>query len=176
MKFCISPRPESGEVNNKPRMPTGRAVGELFKLNGIIMKKAAKYTEEKMMGSLHKQCLEWKSILLFLDKEIIFLEHLLHSYHFEPDTQELFERSQNYLERLDKAKIAKSDLKDQITKHETYLSDLLDSEGPRKASDFYQEHESIGEEVKKTLGDYRNLKSEIFNYAIEIMKKHKKQD
>tara|TARA_R110000744_G_scaffold114950_1_gene214971 strand:- start:638 stop:1066 length:429 start_codon:yes stop_codon:yes gene_type:complete len=140
----------------------------------MIMKK--KPNHQMMMDRLHEQSLEWKSIILFMEEEIIFLEHLLHSYHFEPDTAELYERYHKYLKQLDEIKFAKNNLKVQIDGHEASIGGIMDSIDHFGDSSFYIEHDDINVLVQKTSEDYRKLKSEIFDYAITVMRKHKKPD
>ena len=129
-----------------------------------------------MLDRIHGQCLEWKSSVLFMEEEIIFFEHLLHSYLFEPDTAELYECFQNCIEQLDKIKMVKNNLKVQIDGHEATIGGIMESIDHSGDPSFYIEHDNLKLSVQKTSEDYRKLKSEILYYAITVMRKHKKPD
>ncbi len=139
-------------------------------------KSPVKSERHKKVGELHENSLQWKSTLLFMDEEILFLDHLLDSYNFEPDTPDLFERLQNYQDGLVNAKIGRSKVNAQIIKHESNLGGMLESGDSTSDLGFYQEHDKIKTEVEKCLSDFQNLKSEIFNYAIGLMKKRKNKN
>ena len=49
---------------------------------------------------LHLETQQWNSSFFLMNDELLFIEQLLHSYVFEPNTPNLFERLQDYLERL----------------------------------------------------------------------------
>ncbi|WP_339627887.1 hypothetical protein [uncultured Maribacter sp.] len=135
-----------------------------------------KPNRQMMLDRIHGQCLEWKSSVLFMEEEIIFFEHLLHSYLFEPDTAELYECFQNCIEQLDKIKMVKNNLKVQIDGHEATIGGIMESIDHSGDPSFYIEHDNLKLSVQKTSEDYRKLKSEILYYAITVMRKHKKPD
>ena len=105
--------------------------------------------------------------------EITFIDHLLNSYAFEPNTYNLFERLQDYLERLKKVKIKKLKVIQKISKHESHLGGLLECNDDTCDLGFYQKHDSLKAEVADCMEDFQNLKAEIFNYASGILKKRK---
>ena len=55
---------------------------------------------EISLKNLHFETLEWKSNLQFIQGEVNFINQLLHSYVFEPTTPNLFEKLQEYREKI----------------------------------------------------------------------------
>lgn len=121
----------------------------------------------------HRVCQEWISAVLFALDELHFIENLLNSYVFEPNTPNLFERLQDYHARLEKAKIELKSLNKLIHSHEQELGGLLEYMNMHNDLDFDKEHEQLWHKTKETLGKFGMLKSEIFQYAGGILKKRK---
>lgn len=132
-----------------------------------------KSDQSKKVDELHAQCKNWKSKLRFVDDEISFIDKLLNSYVFEPNTPNLFERLQGYLERIKKCKEEKAILSQKITTHENTLGGMLECTDNACDQTFYQKHNLLKAEVVSQMESFQNLKSEIFNYAGSILKKRK---
>ncbi|HDZ15032.1 hypothetical protein LCGC14_1481310 [marine sediment metagenome] len=133
----------------------------------------SKSAQAKKVEEFYHDCQHWKSKLWFIEDEAIFLEHLLNSYVFEPKTPNLFERLQDYLERLKKAETTKTAVIRRITVHEKTLSGMFDCKDMACNLSFYQKHNAIQAEVVGFVEDFGSLKAEIFNYARWILKKSK---
>ncbi len=131
-------------------------------------KKQGKKTEE-----LHFELQGWKSSLHFIEDEIIFIDHLLNSYVFQPNTQNLFERLEDYNYRLKQLKHSKTNFQKSIAQHENQLSGMMDCTDAYCDLQYYQKHNTIKAQVRNFSTNFSTLKSEIFNYASAILKKRK---
>lgn len=129
--------------------------------------------QKNKMEELHRHTRQLKSLLQFMGDEILFLERLLNAYVFEPTTPNLFERLQDYRQRLEKMKSARNEVHKRITKYENELGGILDCRDSMCDSTYYQEHEKIKALTATCNEDFQDLKAEIFNYAGGILKKRK---
>jgi hypothetical protein len=134
---------------------------------------STKKDQSRKVEELHYQTNEWKSNLHFMRDELSFITHLLNSYVFEPNTPNLFERLQNYQQLLKKVKLKEKDLQDRISKHESDLGGMLECRDAICDSGYYKKHEALKAKITECTLEFRQLKSEIFNYAGGILKKRK---
>ena len=130
-------------------------------------------TQSKKAEELHYEVQEWKSNLHFINNEIIFIEHLLGSYAFQPNTHNLFERLQNYQLRLKKSKKNKAKIQTSIAKHENNLGGIMECTDAFCDLQYYNKHNAMKDTVQDYIKEFRILKAEIFNYAGSILKKKK---
>jgi len=124
-------------------------------------------------SQLHAATKSWLSSLKFIEDELKFIEKLLHSYVFEPNTPNLFERLQDYLERLQTIKKQKKKLNKQLEEHENSLSGVLECKDYPANKSYRDRHRELHIEHLLFETDYQKLKAEIFNYAGGILKKRK---
>lgn len=129
--------------------------------------------QSKKVEEMHFELQGWKSNLLFIEDEITFIGHLLNSYVFQPNTQNLFERLQDFLNRLKKVKSNKTQLRKSIVKHENSLGGMMECTDEYCDLQYYRKHDTLKAKVVNYITDFRELKSEIFNYAGGILKKRK---
>ncbi|WP_411030514.1 hypothetical protein [Spongiimicrobium sp. 3-5] len=122
---------------------------------------------------LHMELQQWKSHLCLIDDEITFIDRLLNSYVFEPNTPNLFERLQEYQQRLTATKGKKAKVGGLLAKHQNDLGGILECSDNGCNLWYQKKHETLKTKVKKCLDDFQGLKSEIFNYAGGILKKRK---
>ncbi len=115
----------------------------------------------------------WKSTLELVRDEILFIDRLLNSYAFEPDTPDLFERLQNYKGRLKIVRNKRTDVIRQISEHENNLGGMMECKNETCDLVFYDKHNILKAEVVAYAEGFQNLKGEIFNYAGGILKKRK---
>jgi hypothetical protein len=125
---------------------------------------------------LYRDTKRWKSSFQFTANEMLFLERLLNSYVFEPNTPNLFERLLDYQERLKRTISKKTEVTDRIRKHENKLGGMLECTDSSCDLEYYRKHEQLKAEVVSFCEDFRQLKTEIFNYAGGILKKRKPTD
>jgi hypothetical protein len=121
----------------------------------------------------HLESQQWASDLHFIKDEIIFIGHLLEAYIFEPDTPNLFERLQDYRERLKKITDSTSRAIAQIGVHDNLLGGMLECKDEAYDATYLQKHEQLKAEVTDLRMDFQTFKLEIFNYAGGILKKRK---
>jgi len=108
-----------------------------------------------------------------MDDELVFIDRLLGSYVFQPNTPNLFERLQDYKNRLKETKTRKQELRGHISKHENTLGGMLECIDSECDLGYYRKHDRLRTQVCQCLEDFQKLKSEIFNYAGGILKKRK---
>lgn len=125
---------------------------------------------------LHGASKKWISSLQFMHDELLFIDRLLNSYVFEPNTPNLFERLQEYLDKLKVVKQSQLDVQTRVIDHESTLSGILEFEQKQDASEFLEEHDQLEEVVEDCMYNFQFLKSEIFNYAGSILKQKKRKD
>ncbi len=136
-------------------------------------KSKIKPEQEKKVELLYAESHNWKSSLYLVSDEVTFIDNLLNSYVFEPNTPNLFERLQNYQSQIKKNKERKIVVLDSIDKHQKDLGGMLECTDYACDLGYYQKHEAIKAEVVGFLENFQLLKSEIFNYAGGILKKRK---
>ena len=136
-------------------------------------KSKIKPEQEKKVELLYAESHNWKSSLFLVSDEVTFIDNLLNSYVFEPNTPNLFERLQKYQAQIKKIKERKIVVLDSIDKHQKDLGGMLECTDYACDLGYYQKHEAIKAEVVGFLENFQLLKSEIFNYAGGILKKRK---
>ena len=129
--------------------------------------------QAKKVNHLHLELKQWQSNLYFMQDEMIFIDRLLNSYAFQPNTPNLFERIQDYLYRLKKAKQKRAKFVSLIGEHESDLGGILECTDDNCDLPYYQKHDSLRLEIVSCMQTFQELKSEIFNYAGGILKKRK---
>lgn len=122
---------------------------------------------------MHWDSQQWKSKFHLMQDEISFIENLLNSYVFEPNTPNLFEKLQNYKQLLKKVIENKEGVERGICKHEYELGGLLERKDSDSDLTYGQSHELLEIEVQNCLSKFQDLKREVFNYAGGILKKRK---
>lgn len=122
---------------------------------------------------LHLESQQWASSLKFIKDEIIFIGHLLDSYVFEPDTPNLFERLQEYRERLEKIIGTTKGVTKLIGVHDSDLGGMMERKDKSCDLAYYQKHDQLKATVVELMMEFQNFKADIFNYASGILKKRK---
>lgn len=129
--------------------------------------------KDKELGALYRDSRQWKSHLQLMDDELVFIQRLLNSYVFEPKTPNLFERLQDYRDRLKQVYNKRMQVQKHIIRHENDLGGMLECTDQTCSMEYYQKHERLTDETANCLQDFQNLKSEVFNYAGGILKGRK---
>lgn len=132
--------------------------------------------QTKNVEELYWDVRDWKSELRFMEDQIRFIDGLLDSYVFEPDTPNLFHRLKDYQRRLTTAKNKKRKVWKLISRHMDYLEGMLDRKDKTPDPNFFQKHNALKTEVVGFVENFQILKGEIFNYARVILKKGKPKD
>ena len=134
---------------------------------------ATKSNRINEVEELHWESTTWKSQFLHMEDELLFIERLLNSYVFEPNTPNLFERLMDYKSRIKEVCKRKDEVVTTLSEHESQLGGMLERDDRFCDQVYFGKHDEIKSEVKECLGDFQNLKAEIFNYAGSILRKHK---
>ncbi|NKI27168.1 hypothetical protein HCG49_11400 [Arenibacter sp. 6A1] len=129
--------------------------------------------QNKKLEVLYRDTQNWKSNLKFLEDEAQFISQLLNSYVFEPNTPNLFERLQDYGNRMTTVSQQKNVLNEQIANHEKSLGGMLECKDETCDFTYYNKHEELQNEVDRCLNSFKEVKAEIFNYAGGILKNRK---
>lgn len=133
----------------------------------------SKVDASKRIEILHCESQQLKSHLQFMLDEITFIDHLLNSYLFEPNTPNLFERLQNFTAQIHKQIRKREQLVLLIEQHENDLGAMLQYAENSCGTVYCVKHEKLRAEVIACLEGFRDLKTEVFLYAGEILKKRK---
>ncbi len=128
---------------------------------------------KQKLEDLHWDTQQWKSTLQFIDGEVHFLETLLNSHSFEPNTPNLFERLQDYKAKLKQLSTKKNKLRLAISTHENQLGGILNCTDSKCDLQYYQKHHKTNTAVDDFILTFQELKLEIFNFAGGILKKKK---
>lgn len=131
--------------------------------------------QSRKVDQLHLDTSKWKSVLRFITDEMVFLERLLNSYVFEPNTPNLFERLSDYQERLKKCIYREKEVRDKLENHSRDLGGMMECTDTECDLTYYRKHDQLKAEMADFQERYALLKSEIFNYAGGILKKRKPQ-
>ncbi len=132
------------------------------------------WTRQKNEEELYKETEQWKSSLKFSDNAILFVERLLNSYVFEPDTPDLFEWLQNHKIRLHKVRAAKKEIQEEIRQHKNMLAGILESAADSCDVSLLRKHALLKQKVNTCTKDFKDLKADVFNYAGAILRKKRK--
>lgn len=124
--------------------------------------------KEKQVAQLHWKIQQWKIRFQLMDEEINFINRLLDSNAFKPNTPNLFERILDYKNRVEKISCKSVALRTQISSHENTLGGMSDKTESSSNINTYKKNDQLQVEVDACLGDFQNLKSEIFNYTGSI--------
>ncbi|MCX2720101.1 hypothetical protein [Lentiprolixibacter aurantiacus] len=127
----------------------------------------------KVTQEFHAATKNWISSLQFIEDELRFIENLMCSYVFEPDTPNLFERLQDYKERVQKIGIRMKEIAEALLDHENELSGLLESRKEGIDDGYASRHGEFQAAYLLFQQDFQWLKSEIFNYAGGILRKRR---
>jgi hypothetical protein len=131
----------------------------------------------RQMGieELHEESKKWISHLNFMADEIVFFDHLLNSYVFEPDTPALFEDLQKYEGRLEESKRHCSKVIKDVVDHENKLGGLLEILNSSLDHAYQTKHQHFRAEAEDCLDNFIRLKEDIHAYASAILKKRHKR-
>jgi len=122
---------------------------------------------------LHEESRQWKSEILFLKEELIFIKQLVNSYTFEPNTPNLFERLQEYKREINHLSNHVNTLEGAISDHENEMGGMLECTLDVCDALYYRQHVELQDKMQQNRKNYRTMKIKIFNYAGGILKQHK---
>mgnify|MGYP003651906384 CR=1 FL=1 len=119
----------------------------------------------KKIAQLHWKIQQWKLQFQLMDNEIDFMKKLLDSNAFRSNIPNLFERLQDSKARLEEVHARSEATRTRISMHENNLG----AEDNAISADMTKMSDDLQLEVEECMGNYHNLKSEIFNYTGSIL-------
>ncbi|MGB5358089.1 MAG: hypothetical protein WBN11_15470 [Eudoraea sp.] len=122
---------------------------------------------------MHSELQKYRSSICFITDELAFIEKLLHSYVFEPDTPNLFERLQKYIASLEKLKQQKKTINKYLCGYECKIGGAIEGKGFQSDPELYKDYNTMKSKISDFIDRHQKLKAEIFNYAGGILKKHR---
>lgn len=123
----------------------------------------------------HNDVKVWKSNIALTVDEIRFIDNLLKSYVFEPNTPNLFERIEQFKVQLEKNKSTLAHIQNLLSKHDLELSGMLECDTVACDIFFEEKHLLIKENYRQFIRSYNDIKAKIFNYCGSILKQNKKE-
>jgi len=130
-------------------------------------KEFSKKTREKYLSEISK----WENSLMIVSEEIKFLGKLLSTGIFEPNIPNLYERLQQYSNKLQDLKNEEILLEKEIEKHKTGFAKELEENEEQKDSVIKRTHIQLRKNINAFLKNNSGLKLEIFNFTGNILKK-----
>ena len=125
--------------------------------------------KEKQVAQLHWKIQQWKLHFQLMDDEILFIDRLLNSNAFRSNIPNLFERLMDYKNRLEKINSRSETIRAHISSQENNLGSISDKAIISNDLNIFKKNDQIQVEIDACLGDFQNLKSEIFNYTGGIL-------
>jgi hypothetical protein len=127
---------------------------------------------KKEIKEIHLDILKWKSSLRFIEGEIQFINQLLNSYVFEPDTPNLFERLQEFKKQIEAIEKEMQNINQDIRTHESKLGGMLECDTISCDNFYYKNHTSVWRTFDDFYKNFSRSKSEIFLYAGGVLRKN----
>lgn len=125
--------------------------------------------KEKQATALHWKIQQWKLRFQLMDEELLFIKRLLNSNAFKDNIPNLFERLQDFKTRLKYIDKRNTAVRAQISMYENDLGSELHVRTNSINTSDIKKSEGLQLEVDEFLGEYQDLKIEIFNYTGSIL-------
>jgi hypothetical protein len=134
----------------------------------------AKYTEWLSAENMHDRSKKWLSQLQFYKDEIRFFENLIATLTLQILDSRHFEESKNLVEKLTKITKDNDILIDAVKAHEQKLDLLVDGINQiTEEANYRNNHRNLVELIGEFQNKYRTLKTALFAFTTQIMKKQK---
>ncbi len=130
---------------------------------------------QNIQTSYHSEAKEWKSNLLFIENELHFIQQLIHSYVFEPNTPNLFERLEQFKTQLLDINTAYKKIQELVINYDNELGGIMESHDRTPLDPFIEKKQQmLSTDYTQFMTTYKTLKSNIFEYCGGILKRNKK--
>jgi hypothetical protein len=116
----------------------------------------------------------WKVSMALVVDEIRFIDNLMQSYVFEPQTPNLYERLEEYKSQIFKTKTSLQHIQQLLMKLDLSLSGLKESETVAGDMFLQEKHLQTKQSFEQFMASYNKTKIPIFNYCGAVLKKIKK--
>lgn len=135
------------------------------------MKKEINYLDT--MQFLHCKTEVWLSEIDFIRKEQNFLKELLTEHIMSLCDAQHFSTGKLLLNGINHEISIGDSLTEEIKEHKVNLALFLDNIYRNKESDFRENHKYLKKEVNNYIDNFRNIKEQVFELVLYIMKKEK---
>ncbi len=123
----------------------------------------------------HKDIKKWNTNLAFIQYEINFLsKDLLKSCTFTPYTKGLFDTHEELEHKMMTSKTKSNELLALVKHHKNKIAGILECSDAKCDSEYKRRHQEIEEQFEIFELYYQNSKTELMEYAAEILKYKKK--
>lgn len=135
-----------------------------------------KYVEWRNPEELHADTIEWLSDLEFVKVEQSFLEELIKENTLNLISGDTYAKSKEIVEKLSKSVKNVEVLYNKVLAHSNGLQILIDEIKQEKREEkFKQEHYLLHAEIAVFMGDFKDVKNEIFELIKKIMRQNKQK-
>lgn len=122
------------------------------------------------LKELHFDVQSWKSELQYAEDDLLFMNKLIQSNAFRQDTHNLFERLEGYKVKLKEISDTKKQLQASIVTYENRLGYMMGQKLADYDPNYLEKHHVLRDRVMDYRSSFKELKSELFNYAGGILK------
>lgn len=138
--------------------------------------KNPKYVEWLSAAQMHQSSKEWLSELLFIKDEHLFFEDLIKSFTLKLIAPEKFSDNKEIIDALNRSQKHNNLLIEAIKVHKNDLKIMVDGVNQLKEEKAYRNsHQGLLIKIKEFQGNYRHLKTQLFD-IIKIIKKEDKRN
>ena len=136
------------------------------------MEKVIEFKEfhhNKSMDELLHETTQFAVNLNFINTDLKFLKHLIKTYPFKNNMFNLFERVQLFNIEIDTLNEEKSNILNEIKKHETELKGMLECDELSCDNFYMMEHQKLAAIIFNYIQKYQDFKTEIYQYITGII-------
>jgi hypothetical protein len=126
-------------------------------------------TQEEELRKFHHETLQWKSMIGYIEKEIVFIKRLLNAKVFKKTTPSIFEKLQHFMHEV-KTKIREvKNLKKEINEYEDKLVGILECQDIACDTYYLENHKDLKERFEEFYTDFNEYKTKVFNYTGSLL-------
>ncbi len=125
---------------------------------------------------MHKESVQWMSELKFAKDEQLFLNDLVRSHTLELIGNTVFDESKEIIDAILRSEKEVVVLMKKVQSHESLLKIMVDDvEEQTMEKAYINTHWQLTTEMQNYMGEYRKLKSRLFQLVSDVMKKQKQK-
>lgn len=113
----------------------------------------------------------WEKNFLEYSEEISFFRTLLTSDVFENKMPNLYEKLQEYFNRISELKDEKTELQEAVRNHRNDLNGMMECEDISCESFYHSQHHNLMKRLEKNHSKFRDLKMHLLRFATPLLKK-----
>ncbi|WP_276391561.1 hypothetical protein [Eudoraea chungangensis] len=136
--------------------------------------KIHRYIEWINPEEMHETTLEWLSELSFIKDEQCFLNYLIKHYSPQLMDKKFFKQTKDFVEAITEEEGKIEAIITRIQKHQNGLEIMMDEKDELDLERHYRnEHHELLRETSNYFKRYKDLKTRLFAFIAEILKKEK---